>query len=264
MIRFPQGMDALIPLAVTFFLVAARIGFLFITMPALSSRAIPMRIQGALLVTVTFAVMTSLPSLKHLPVDAVGILKAMLGEAAIGAAAGLTAQIMMAAVETAGQVLGIPMGLGFSGTVDPSSGGNVIITTFFLQLIAMMLLLVLNVHHMLLALIVKSFVLLPPGAVEISFVSAHKLVSGAAVIFEGSVQLAAPVLLVILGVMVTVGLLSRVAPKMNLLVLSFAISVGLGLYTLYVALPDMTAWIRGAMMRIEPFAVEVVEGFVKG
>lgn len=264
MMTLPQGLDSMIPLAVEFVLVAVRIGFLFITMPVLSHRSISLKIQGALLVTVTVAVLSSITNVSEMPMDVLGILIAIVGEAALGAAAGLTAQIVLAAIATAGQVLGIPMGLGFSGTVDPSSGGQVVITTHFLNLIATMILLILDIHHFLLALIVKSFKVLPPGSVSLSFVSAHKLVVDAAIIFEGAVQLAAPVLLVILGVMVTVGLLSRVAPKMNLLALSFAISVGLGLLTLRAALPDMTAWIRGALLRIEPMATEVVEGFIEG
>jgi ABC-type Na+ efflux pump permease subunit len=50
---------------------------------------------------------------------------------------------------------------------------------------------------------------------------------------------------------------------MNLLALSFAVSIGLGLITLKAALPDMTAWIRDAMLRIEPMAMDVLEGFVR-
>ena len=264
MMTFPQSFESLIPLTVEFFLIAARLGFLFITMPILGSRAIPATIQGALLVTVTVAVMSTSLDLSGLPMDPVGILTALVGEAGIGAAAGLCAHIILATVETAGQLLGTPMGLGFSGTVDPSTGGNMIITSRFLSLIATMAILALNIHHVLLAMIARSFAAVPPGKAVLSFASAHHLVSGAAFMFSGAVQLAAPVLIVILGVMVTVGLLSRVAPKMNLLVLSFAISIGLGLITLRAALPDMTAWIRGTMLRIEPFALEVVEGFIKG
>jgi flagellar biosynthetic protein FliR len=262
-ISFPQGFDTLIPLAVEFFLVATRIGMLLITMPVFSSRAIPMNIQGALLVTTTIAVLGSISDISHVPMDPSGITIALLGEAAVGAAAGLVAQIMLAAIETAGQVLGLPMGLGFAGTVDPATGGSVVITTRFLSLIATMSLLALNVHHLMIALIVRSFAVLPPGEAKISPVSSHRLLMDAALIFDGAIRLAAPVLLVILGVMLTLGLLSRVAPKMNLLALSFAVSIGLGLITLKAALPDMTAWIRDAMLRIEPMAMDVLEGFVR-
>lgn len=264
MISFPQSFDALIPLGTAFFLTAARIGFLFVTMPVFGSRSIPMKIQAALVATVTAAVLGGIDDVSNVPMDIVGILTGMVGEAAIGATAGFTARIVLAAVETAGQLLGTPMGLGFSGAVDPATGGNTIITTRFLSLMATTVLLVLNVHHVLLGLIVKSFTLVPPGGAGLSAVSAHHLVHSATFIFVGAVQLAAPVLLVILGVMLTVGLLSRVAPKMNLLVLSFAISIGLGLITLRAALPDMTAWIRGAILRIEPLAARAVEGFIKG
>jgi flagellar biosynthesis protein FliR len=71
-------------------------------------------------------------------------------------------------------------------------------------------------------------------------------------------------MIVLLGVMATVGLLARVAQKLNLLVLSFAISVGLGLITLRATLPDMAAWIRGVIGRIEPLTVQVLDGFIRG
>jgi flagellar biosynthetic protein FliR len=264
MIGFVQGMENLVPMAVTFTLVATRMGFLFLSAPILGSKTLPLKVRLAALMAVSFAVHLSLPNAGPPPLEVTTLIVALLGEAAVGAAAGLSARIVLACIQTAGQLLGIPMGLGFSGAVDPMTGSQAVVTTRFLGIIAMMIMLVLNVHHVLIALVAKSFIVLPPGQAAPSAIAADTLIKDAALIFDGAVRLAAPVLIVLLGVMATIGLLARVAPKMNLLVLSFAISVGLGLITLRSALPDMVAWIRGVVLRIEPLTARVLEGFTQG
>jgi flagellar biosynthesis protein FliR len=264
MIRFPEGFDALLPMGVLFLLVAARIGGLFLIAPIFSSQSISAKVRLTLVMVISFAVMLSLSSMTPPSLDMLSLIVALIGEVAVGAAAGLSAAIVLAAVETAGQLLGIPMGLGFSGAVDPMSGGNRVVTTRFLSLIATMVVLVLNVHHMLLELVAESFEVLPPGYAVPTMLASRLLLKDAAFIFDGAVRLAAPVMIVLLGVMATVGLLARVAQKLNLLVLSFAISVGLGLITLRAVLPDMVAWIRGVVMRIEPLTLQVLDGFIRG
>ena len=264
MIAFPQGFDALMPLGVRFLLVATRIGGLVLIAPIFSSRTLSPKLRLVVVLTVSYAIMLSLPGVSTPELDVTTLIVAMFGEGAVGLAAGLAARIMMSAIETAGQLMGTPMGFGFSSAVDPLSGTNLVVTTRFLTLIATMVMLVLDVHLTLVALLAESFRVLPPGYATPSLVASHLLLKNAAFIFDGAVRLAAPVMIVLLGVMATVGLLARVAQKLNLLVLSFAISVGLGLFTLRASLPDMVAWIRGVVMRIEPFTLQVLDGFIQG
>jgi flagellar biosynthesis protein FliR len=264
MITFPQDFGALLPLGALFLLIATRMGGLFLVAPIFSSHAVPAKVRLSLLLIISFAVMLSLPTGAAPSLEVTSLIVSLFGEGAVGAAAGLSARIVLAAVETAGQLLGTPMGMGFANAVDPMSGGNRVVTSRFLGLIATMAFLALNVHHVLLSMIAQSFQVLPPGYAVPSLVSSKLLLENAAFIFDGAVRLAAPVMIVLLGVMATVGLLARVAPKMNLLVLSFAISVGLGLLTFRSVLPDMVAWIRGVVLRIEPIGMQVLDGFLRG
>lgn len=264
LITFPQNIDSLIPLGVLFLMIATRIGGLFLIAPIFSSHTISAKIRLVLVLTISMAIMFSHPGSGPESTDVVSVIIALLGEAVVGLAAGLSARIVLASVETAGQLLSTPMGMGFASAADPLSGINQVVTSRFLSLIATIAFLALNMHHMLLSMMAQSFQVLPPGYALPSLVSSQLLMKNAAFIFDGAVRLAAPVMIVLLGVMATIGLLARVAPKMNLLVLSFAVSVGLGLVTLHSVLPDMMAWIRGVILRIEPITMEVLDGFVQG
>ena len=264
MIGFPQNLESLTPLAVLFLMIATRLAGLFFIAPIFSSHTISPKVRVALVVTISMAIMFSHPGSGPAETDLVSVVIALFGEATVGVAAGLSARIVLAAVETAGQLLSTPMGMGFASAADPMSGATQAVTSRFLGLIATISFLALNMHHTMLSMMAQSFQVLPPGYAAPSLLSSQLLFRNAAFIFDGAVRLAAPVMIVLLGVMATIGLLARVAPKMNLLVLSFAVSVGLGLVTLHSVLPDMVAWIRGVILRIEPITLEVLDGFVQG
>ena len=68
-------------------------------------------------------------------------------------------------------------------------------------------------------------------------------------------------MLVLMCVMIALGLLARVAPKVNLFVLSFAVSIGVGILSLKAALPESLEYIRGLTTRLEPMLGEVIRSF---
>ncbi|MDJ0761605.1 MAG: flagellar biosynthetic protein FliR [Myxococcota bacterium] len=253
--------DALISMAVGLGLVMVRIGSLFITAPMFNSQTIPVAIRGAIIAIISLAIYASLPASSDVTLEAPTLILATLGELCIGAAAGLTAQLVFAAVDGAGRLMGMPMGLGFAQAVDPMTGLGTVVTSRFLGVIVTMMFLALDIHLLLIRLLVKSFYALPPGHVMLSSIAGKTLATKAGLIFVGTVQLAAPVLLVLLGVMAALGLLAKVAPKVNLFVLSFAISISLGIVALRASLPNLSVWIRDALLRVEPMTAQVIGGF---
>jgi flagellar biosynthesis protein FliR len=253
--------DVLIPFAIGFTLVAVRVAFLLISSPIFGSRLIPRNILAAAIVVVSFAAYMGLPEHRPPPLEAIPIAIAIAGEAALGAAAGLTARIMFAAVEGAGQMIGVPMGLGFANMVDPMSDTATVVTARFMGIAVSLVFLSLDGHLALLRMVIGSFAAIPPGEVVLSGEVGLKLAAKTGMIFESGLQLAAPVMIVLIGVTIALGLLARVAPKVNLFVLSFAVSIGVGILTLQAALPDMLAYTRGLTTRLEPMLDEILRSF---
>jgi flagellar biosynthesis protein FliR len=253
--------DALIPFAIGFTLVAVRIAFLLVSSPLFGSRLIPRNILAAATVVISFAAYMGLPDHKTPPLEALPIAIAIAGEAALGAAAGLTARIVFATVESAGQMIGVPMGLGFANMIDPMSDTTSVVTARFMGIAVSLVFLALDGHHVLLRMIIGSFSSIPPGEVALSSAVGIALSAKVNMMLKAGLQLAAPVMLVLMCVMIALGLLARVAPKVNLFVLSFAVSIGAGILSLKAALPDILSYIRGLTTRLEPMLGEVLRSF---
>ncbi|MBN2342311.1 MAG: flagellar biosynthetic protein FliR [Deltaproteobacteria bacterium] len=253
--------ELLLPLALSIAMIMTRLAFLFLAAPAFGAQVLPRNIGIAIVFVLSIAVYAGLPEVTILSLKPIDLVIAAFGEAALGAAAGLTARIVFSAAETAGQVMGVPMGLGFSQSVDPLTDSQSVVTSRFLGIIVAMLFFALDIHLVLIKYVVESFKILGPGEVVFDGQVGLLLARKGAMMFSSAIQLAAPVLVVLMGIMVSLGILARIAPKVNLFVLSFAVSIGVGLLALKAAIPNIVAYTRGLVLSIEPFVSEVLRSF---
>ncbi|MDD5309457.1 MAG: flagellar biosynthetic protein FliR [Deltaproteobacteria bacterium] len=250
----------LLPLVLMFVLVAVRIAFLLVAAPLFGTAVLPGQLRAAAVVVLSVALFPGLANARPPSLEPSSILIAVLGEAALGASAGLAVRILFAAAEGAGHVVGISMGIGFSQIVDPMSSTPSMITTRFFNTVMSLMFLVMDGHHVLIRLLARSFRTLPPGQVIPDPEMGIGLARAASAIFTGMIELAAPVLIVLLATMIALGLLTRVAPKMNLFILSFAICIALGLIVLRTSMPTMAAWMGKSILEVEPAVLRVWEG----
>jgi flagellar biosynthetic protein FliR len=250
------NLEALVPLGVTFALITMRLTMLMATAPVLNSMMIPTRVKAVIIVLLSYIIHLGLVDTGEAPLDMLSLIIAAAGEAAIGATAGFSAAIIFAAADGAGKLIGIPMGLGFATIVDPMTRAQTVVTSQIFSLLMGLVFFVLDVHHLLIRMVTRSFEVIPPGQAIPSSDSAMIIVRSAGRVFEGAIQLAAPVLVVLLGTMVALGVLARVAPKINLFVLSFAVSIAVGLLALRAAMPQMLVWMKQVIGSIEPMTAQ--------
>jgi flagellar biosynthetic protein FliR len=81
----------------------------------------------------------------------------VLQEMLIGLAMGFSIRIIFAAVEMAGEISSLTMGLGFATFFDPTTQGRSSAISQFLSLVATMAFLAVNAHLVLLSALVESF-----------------------------------------------------------------------------------------------------------
>ncbi|MGO4612018.1 flagellar biosynthetic protein FliR, partial [Variovorax sp. 2RAF20] len=74
-----------------------------------------------------------------------------------------TMQFAFAAVRTAGEVIGLQMGISFATFFDPSSRLNMPVLARFMDMLAMLLFLSFNGHLWLISMVADSFHTLPVG-----------------------------------------------------------------------------------------------------
>lgn len=161
-------------------------------------------------------------------------------ELIIGLSIGLVVRLSVAVAEIAGSAVAMPMGFSAAQAFDPTMGSmDNALTRMFRQL-ALLLALITGLHRAMLGCLLSSFRVVPVGSrahVEASFPLLLEL--GGHVIGVG-VQLALPLLSVLLMANVALAFVARAAPTMQIFNVGFAVLLATGAAVLVISLPDLS------------------------
>jgi flagellar biosynthetic protein FliR len=235
-----------LPHAVSYVLVVSiRMGVALALLPAPIGQGAPVVVRAALGVYLALALTWAhLADLPPEVTDPTWVLTAALGEAWIGASIGLTARLAVAVAEIAGELVSTSMGLGFAPAVDPNTGHESTATSLVLAQLTTLAFFAIRGHHVILTALASTLDLLPPGAGWRLEVATPALELAGSILRAG-VLVASPVVATMFIVQLGVALASRVASRLQVFSLSFAVAASVGLLTLGVVLPA----IAGALVR---------------
>jgi flagellar biosynthetic protein FliR len=205
--------------------------------PLFGNNGIPARIKvalGMLLSAIVAPTVAALPAMD--PVSIAGMLL-LAQQFIIGIAMGFAMRIVFTAVELAGELCGMTMGLGFATFFDPQSSGRTSAISQFLSLLTLMVYLAANLHLVVLSTLVDSFTSMPISAMPMGGDLFRQLVGWGGRIFSAGIQLALPVVAGLLIVNIALGILTRAAPQLNLFGVGFPITLSVGFLMLALAVP---------------------------
>ncbi|MBL8469869.1 flagellar biosynthetic protein FliR [Methyloversatilis discipulorum] len=214
----------------------ARIMGLIATAPILSNRAIPARIRMGFGAAMTLALIPALPP-SGLVVGSWPGLLALLQQMLIGIALGFSMRVVFTAIDLAGELIGLQMGLGFAMFYDPDNAAQSPVISEFLGLLAMLVFLSINGHLMLLAVIGNSFEWWPVGADLFPANGWMAIARWGSTIFSAGVMLALPVIAALLVVNIALAVLTRAAPTLNLFAIGFPVTLIAGFVMLLLSMP---------------------------
>ena len=238
----PNPFSFLLVKAPLFFLVCVRIFAMISTTPLLSTRAVPRIAKISLAGLIGFLVMPiaydSLLDVQGFNLDYALL---VVGEALLGVLTGFFISIIFASFSTAGQFFSYQMGFGVSEVFDALAQIENPLMGQFLNFIAVLIFLQ-----------IKGFQTLFLGGVLRSFQSincfmflekrellASFFITNLSSLFLNAMMIAMPVMGTLFLVHVSMGLLSKAAPQMNLLSEGFPITILLTFFLLTVSLPFM-------------------------
>jgi flagellar biosynthetic protein FliR len=222
----------------------ARVLGLVATAPVFNNASLPMRVKLVLGMAVTFAVAPTLPPLPQIAPSSWTGLAVFIQQGLIGIALGFTMRIVFAGIDLAGELIGLQMGLGFAVFYDPQYAGQSPIMAELVGLLALLFFLALNGHLMMLALLAESFAVLP---IDLSPFPAgwETLLRWAATIFSIGVLMALPLIGALLVANIALGVLTRVAPTLNLFAVGFPVTLVAGFAMLALSMPYFAPTLEG-------------------
>jgi flagellar biosynthetic protein FliR len=213
-----------------------RVMALIMTAPILSERAIPKRVKVGLGIMITIVIAPTLPEV-DVPIFSAKAIWLALQQVMIGVAIGFTMQLAFAAIRTAGELIGLQMGLSFATFVDPASHLNMPVLARIIDMLAMLLFLSFNGHLWLISLLVDTFHTLPIGGNPVNSNAFLALTRAAGLIFLNGLMLALPIITLLLTVNLALGLLNRMAPQLSVFVIGFPVTLTVGMILMSLLMP---------------------------
>lgn len=235
-------------------LIFARIIAMMLLIPIMSSTAFPAPARAGL---AFFTAMAVFPMAKNLnfviPDSALLYALMVIGEVLIGVIMAFVILLVFTVFQVAGQMFSIQMGFGASQVYDPLAQIQIPLLGQFLNLIAMLVFLVTGgMKKIFLTGIYQSFVAVKAYDLFIQkdmMVSYFTGVLGN--LFEQAIIIAIPIMGTLILLSVTMGLLAKAAPQMNLLMVGFPIQISVGFIMMLAAMPFL----------IEKFTIIIDAGF---
>ena len=240
-----QLLAQIAPQAALFMLIATRLSAMLVVAPIFSARMVPARVKAGLVILVSYITLPIVAAEGgRVPEGIVAFAVLAIKEAIIGFAFGLVAQFLFAAFQTAGAFIDVTAGFAISQTFDPNSNASISILGRWYNLIAVSSFLAIGGHQLLVAGIVRSFTLAPPLASP----NLHAVIVGVLAkaddILLVVVEVGAPIIGALLVTDVTLGIISRSVPQMNVFIVGLPLKIIVALAGSAILLPAMISLIN--------------------
>ncbi len=236
-----------------FLLVWIRVLGLFLTAPIFNSRIIPALVKigfSFLFAMVIFPTLTF--DFREPPVLGMYLLTVM-SELLLGLSLGFVTNLVFSALQIAGEIIDFQMGFTYANVVDPLSNLGASVMGQFYFVVAILYYLGIGGHYLTLQGLVRSFQVIPLGAFTLQPVMFPSFLILFREVMLMALQLGAPIIAALFLANLTLAILSRVVPQMNVFIVGLPLNVGVGLFLSLMMLPYLF-----------PLLEKFVELFVRG
>ena len=219
-------------------LVIFRTGALFLIVPIFGHITIPRLLRVWIIVLISFIIFPSIVSTGHEPPDnMMHLLTVILNEIFIGLIMGFGVIIFFSAVQYAGQLIGMQMGLAIANVWDPMGAGQISIIGEFYYLLSLLIFLLIDGHYIIIDALIKCFEMIPPGGGAFNQSLGDYIITLTGMVFTFAVKLAAPVIITLFIMNTILGIVARTVPQMNVFVVGFPLAIGVGFALIAFTLP---------------------------
>lgn len=221
-----------------YLLVVARIGSALVFMPGFGEAQVPIqpRLLMALVICAALYPATPVPNIvPENPIDMAWLLGA---EISIGLWIGLTARILLAAMEFAGFQIGQVSGLAnaFGPSLGSFEGATLVASLLLIATVTFIL--ITDLHHLIIEALLFSYSAFPFGDVMLEDFASQIVRAAQHSIYIGT-AIAAPFFVMSVVLNVGLGLANRMMPQLPVFLVGAPMLIAVGFFILLIALPSM-------------------------
>lgn len=226
-------------------LILVRVSTFFISLPLFSYRTIPPQVKIIIALALSWMMYYTF-NVEPFEINGQYILL-ILKEAVVGLMLGLTAAMILSAIQIAGGFIDFQIGFAMANIIDPQTGAQAPLMGQFLNFLALLVMLAINGHHLLLDGIFYSYQFMPIDQLFPKFGSENtvefimKLFGS---VFVVAFQLSAPIVATLFLVTLALGITGKTVPQMNIFVIGFPIKIAIGFFVLMITMGVMIEVMR--------------------
>lgn len=225
--------------AAVFLLLVCRVSGLFMISPFFGSFNVPVYFRAGACLAISFVLFPVVDAFTVIeaPPTVLAFAAVVLQEMFVGWLIGFVAYISFSAIQMAGKILDMQVGFAIVNVMDPTSGQQVPLIGSFLYNLSLIVFLATNGHHMLLTALAKSFQSIPILGINFQPTLTELIARFTTGIFLTGVQIAMPITFAILLTNISLGILARSMPSLNIFVVGIPLHIMIGLFVLLMIIP---------------------------
>lgn len=209
-----------------YLVVLARIAGLVTFAPFWNVTMVPKQIR--IVLAMSLAIVVSLLVGKKIPsppMDYLSLASVIAGEVIIGCLIGFIGQLVLTSLDIAAQVLATQVGFSLGSIINPTNRTQTTAIGIMTQMLGIIIFLAIDGHHWLLMATISSFNSFVPGDFSLSENIFYLLIRLSANALAMGIALAAPAMIVLFAVELAIALSGRIAPQLQVMLVSFPIKI---------------------------------------
>ena len=195
----------------------------------------------------------------ELPSDWIEVALALSGEFLLGAIIGIIPQLIIAGIQTGAQIASSSMGLGASSLFDPTTGTQVPDLARILGDLSVVVFLIIGGHYVVIEAVAGLGGTIVPGSFHMTDMTIELVINRTGDLFRVGAMIAAPVVVALLLTNFVMGMISRAVPTVNIFIISFPLTIGIGLLLSVAALPEMVVFAQREFSGVENSVLSILE-----
>ena len=213
-----------------FLVILFRIGGFFLTAPYFSLMNMPNQIKAILTICIAFVVVFYVPSISFS--GELSLLTISIKEFIFGIFLGSGIKMIFLLLSGAGEIIGQQSGFALARMYDPLAQSQTNVIANLLNTLLMLVFLSIGGHLIVLQVLLDSYLIIPLDMPISVFSSFNFFIDLFITMFTIAIRIAAPSIITVLATYIALGIMTKVAPKMNIFSLSFSVNILIGLVVL--------------------------------
>jgi len=218
-------LQAVIAMLANVFIGSLRIGAFMMAAPFFGSRWVPLQVRIIMAMSLAVAVAGAAPAIAPETIASFAILPVIFTELSIGLVAGLVMTIFFAASMLAGEKIASTAGLGYAAQIDPNAGGQTPVVSQILYLFLLVVFVSIDGHLIVIRSMLETYRIMPIGFNPNFDAMILSGIAASGTMFFAATMIMLPIAMILLFINISIGIVTRSAPQLNLFSFGFPISL---------------------------------------